>query len=59
MKIYETDFRIRFILLIRVKRVIIGDTREGLGIQEEAPKNRRFGPWPDSNKSLSNFIIKK
>jgi len=37
MKIYKTDFGIRFILLIRVKSVIIGGTREGLGLQEEVP----------------------
>jgi len=37
MKFYETDFGIRFILLIRVKRVIIGGTGEGLGVQGEAP----------------------
>jgi len=38
MKIYETDFGIRFILLIRVKKVIIEDTGEGLRVQGEAPK---------------------
>jgi len=37
MKIYETDFEICFILLIRVKKVIIGGTGEGLGVQGEAP----------------------
>jgi len=37
MKIYETNFGIRFILLIRVKRVIIGVTGEDLGVQGEAP----------------------
>jgi len=31
------DFEIRFILLIKVKRVIIGGTREGLGVQGETP----------------------
>jgi len=38
MKIYETDFEIRFLLLIRVKKVIIGGTGEGLGCREKPPK---------------------
>jgi len=37
MKIYETNFEIRFILLIRVKRVIIEGTGECLEVQGEAP----------------------
>jgi len=37
MKIYETDFGIRLILLIRVKRVIIGVQEKVWECREKSP----------------------